>query len=273
MNNYFNSDSFINELRPLKTILKNQSVNQNIRLIEYIVGKAVQYFIMFDNRDKSIMNEVSSFTGKITDFMSKENISSVFSNSKLDGYINELYLGTILAKNNMTKESLTDDDKKIKLYQYMVSHIANRKNKFHAFNSASYESIKEHGLDSKFKITKDDEINHINQIFESYGVSMIFGWHQLNCIGKVYYSNNPSVAYYYAENSPEWFSQFTGQGFPFNNFNIEYSRSAFLEGDYTAAKNNLEILMSNKKFTRQDKDTVFFFLIVVGKYMPIIIQC
>lgn len=120
MNNYFNSDSFINELRPLKTILKNQSVNQNIRLIEYIVGKAVQYFIMFDNRDKSIMNEVSSFVGKITDFMSKENISSVFSNSKLDGYINELYLGTILAKNNMTKESLTDDDKKIKLYQYMV---------------------------------------------------------------------------------------------------------------------------------------------------------
>ena len=195
MNNYFNSDSFINELRPLKTILKNQSVNQNIRLIEYIVGKAVQYFIMFDNRDKSIMNEVSSFVGKITDFMSKENISSVFSNSKLDGYINELYLGTILAKNNMTKESLTDDDKKIKLYQYMVSHIANRKNKFHAFNSASYESIKEHGLDSKFKITKDDEINHINQIFESYGVSMVFGWHQLNCIGKVYYSNNPSVAY------------------------------------------------------------------------------
>ena len=38
----------------------------------------------------------------------------------------------------------------------------------------------EQGLDSKFKITKDDEINHINQIFESYGISIVFGWHQLN---------------------------------------------------------------------------------------------
>lgn len=259
MNNYFNSDSFINELRPLKDILKRQSVNQNVSLIEYVVGKAIQYFIMFDNGDKSIMNEVSSFTGKITDFISKENTFSMLSNSKLDGYVNELYLDAILAKNNMTKENLTDDDKKVQLYQYMVRHIAIRKNKFHAFNSASYESIKEHGLDPKFKITKDDEINHINQIFESYGVSMVFGWHQLNCIEKIYYSNNPSVAYYYAANSPEWFSQFTGQGFPFNNFNIEYSCSAFLEGDYVAAKNNLEILMSNKKFTRQDKDTVFSF--------------
>lgn len=259
MNNYFNSDSFINELRPLKDILKRQSVNQNVSLIEYVVGKAIQYFIMFDNGDKSIMNEVSSFTGKITDFISKENTFSMLSNSKLDGYVNELYLDAILAKNNMTKENLTDDDKKVQLYQYMVRHIAIRKNKFHAFNSASYESIKEHGLDPKFKITKDDEINHINQIFESYSVSMVFGWHQLNCIEKIYYSNNPSVAYYYAANSPEWFSQFTGQGFPFNNFNIEYSCSAFLEGDYVAAKNNLEILMSNKKFTRQDKDTVFAF--------------
>lgn len=43
MNNYFNSDSFINELRPLKDILKRQSVNQNVSLIEYVVGKAIQY--------------------------------------------------------------------------------------------------------------------------------------------------------------------------------------------------------------------------------------
>ena len=71
MNNYFNSDSFINELRPLKDILKRQSINQNVSLIEYVVGKAIQYFIMFDNGDRSIMNEVSSFTGKITDFISK----------------------------------------------------------------------------------------------------------------------------------------------------------------------------------------------------------
>ena len=127
MNNYFNSDSFINELRPLKDILKRQSVNQNVSLIEYVVGKAIQYFIMFDNGDKSIMNEVSSFTGKITDFISKENTFSMLSNSKLDGYVNELYLDAILAKNNMTKENLTDADKKVQLYQYMVRHIAIRK--------------------------------------------------------------------------------------------------------------------------------------------------
>lgn len=260
MNNYFNSDSFINELRPLKDILNSQKVNQNVNLIEYIIGKAIQYFIIFDNGDKSIMNEVSSFVGKITEFMSKENISSVFSNSKLDKYVNELYLDTILAKNNITKESLIDDDKKVKLYQYMVSHITNRKNKFHAFNSASYESIKEHGLNPNFKVTKEEEINDINRIFESYGISMIFGWHQLNCVGKVSYANTPSVMYYYAANSPEWFSQFTGQGFPFDSFNIEYNRSAFLEGNYAAAKNNLEMLMSDKKFARQDKDTVFEFL-------------
>ena len=87
---------------------------------------------------------------------------------------------------------------------------------------------------------------------------MVFGWQKLNCDGKVSYSMTPSVSYYYGKNSPEWFAQFTGQGFPFTPSD-KYKKDAYVQGNYDSAKNNLLTLMKEYNFSTSDQERVIDF--------------
>jgi len=169
----------------------------------------------------------------------------------------KLYVDSLLKKFNLPKESLKNEDLRLKLCIYITQNLKGKEYKFHAFNSAVYDSIKEHGITPDFKFTMQQEFDFIDQIFKRYGIN-IFDYQKLNGEGKVSYSKTSSVSYYYGINSPEWFSLFTGQSSSFNSIN-KYQKNAFIEGDYDAAKQNILNLMMEQFFFNEDINTVLGF--------------
>ena len=204
---------------------------------------------------------MSDFIKKVANKVVSMDITSMISissNYELKKYVSKLYVDELLSKLELNRESLNDENYKKSICSYIIRNLKGKDYKYHAFNSAFFDSILTNGINPNINFTPQHEIDIINEIFEKNGISMVFGWQKLNCEGKVSYSMTPSVSYYYGTNSPEWFAQFTGQGFPFNPPN-KYIKNAYVQGNYESAKNNLLTLMTERNFSSDDQKCVIDF--------------
>lgn len=257
---YFVSDEFIDVIRPIGDIIESNQ-NYGFSAIEYIIRLAINYSMLFKNGDKFSSVGLSNFLKKVIDLILKDEERydlDLKSNYKITTSIDKLFIEELLYKANLKEDDLKDDNGYQVISSYIFQKILGRKYIFHGFNSVILDSIMKNGINPNISFTPQNEINIINDIFKKYNIYSIFGWQPLNCVGYVSYSEVPSVSYYYAANSPEWFSQFTGQGTSFYPPN-KYKKNAFLLGDYEGAKNNLIMLMNEGKFLDSDKDTVMNF--------------
>lgn len=258
---YFQSDDFAESLKSLKYIFEKSDLSTNSKIIEYFVSIAIKYSIFFGEEKDFSINGLNEFIEDVANFMSNMELKSIYflgSNSDLDKYVSDLCIKSLFKRLNIEVADLLDENLKRGVCSFVIRNLKGKQFKFHAFNSAFYESIKENGINPNINFTSQQESDKINQIFEKYGINMIFGWQKLNGNGKVSYSRTPSVSYYYGTNSPEWFGQFTGQGFPFNPSN-KYKKGAFVEGNYEAAKQNLLTLMNENHFSNDDLGNVIDF--------------
>lgn len=258
--NYFESDEFFDSLKPVAKYFENNNSNGS-SLVEYFIDIAIKYSILFRNDEKFSTIGMSDFIKKVANKVVSMDITSMISissNYELEKYVSKLYVDELLSKLELNRGSLNDENYKKSICSYIIRNLKGKDYKYHAFNSAFFDSILTNGINPNINFTPQHEIDIINEIFEKNGISMVFGWQKLNCEGKVSYSMTPSVSYYYGINSPEWFAQFTGQGFPFNPPN-KYIKNAYVQGNYESAKNNLLTLMTERNFSSDDQKCVIDF--------------
>lgn len=258
--NYFVSQDFYDTLKPLAKYLEKDPEHGYL-LIEYIIDIAIMYSVFYRDGNHLTTSGLSQFLQKVSNKIANANlddIKNIDRNHQLQDDIAHLFVLDLLEKASLTEEVLDDPHYKEALCTYIIKSLKGQEYIYHAFNSAFLDSIKVHGINPHAKLTDQQEINMIDNIFKKYRINMIFGWQRLNCEASVSYSMDPSISYYYGINSPEWFAQFTGQGFAFNP-SEDYDKSAFVKGNYNHAKENLLKVMERNHFTQQDQDTVIQF--------------
>lgn len=254
--NYFISNDFINLLKPLKEIMEKNDIRENMGIIQFFISATIKYNSLFSNENELTTNELNEFIKKIVNKVIElkiEHINKIYSNIEFNKFVSELSIKKIEEKAKID-QSLSEKEYKEKIYKFLIKNY--KEAKYHAFNSSVYESIKENGINPDY--IKRDDINKIEKIFEKYNIQHICGWNSLNCNGTVSYSYGPEEAYYYAVSSPEWFSQFTGEAFAYNP-SQKFKKTAFIEGDYEAAKNNLITIMFERNFNQEDINEVLRF--------------
>ncbi len=244
--NYFVSQEFYDTLKPLAKYLEIDPEHGYL-LIEYMIGIAIKYSVFYRNGNHLTTSGLSQFLQKVSNKI-----------AHLRDDITHLFVLDLLEKASLSEEVLEDSQFKEALCTYIIKSLKGQEYIYHAFNSAFLDSIKIHGINPHAKLTDQQEINRIDAIFKKYQIDLIFGWQKLNCEASVSYSMDPSVSYYYGINSPEWFAQFTGQGFAFNPME-DYDKSAFVKGNYDHAKENLLKVMERNHFSLEDQDTVIQF--------------
>lgn len=254
IDSYFISDEFIELLKPI-----SKNIESNQRILEYIIGVSLQYSILFRNGDELTTDGLSDFIKKTVEKIStlEEKFLIEFSIDRFcKKYVLQLYYEELLKKFNFTDE--LDENQEKKLHYYIAYQIMYNNYKFHAFNSYFFESIKENGIDHNISALMQEDLTKIDDLFVSRGIEFILGWQRLNCTNKTSYSMTPTVSYYYATNSPEWFANLTGTGVPFNQ-KTKYDKRAYIKNDYENAKNNLLMLMTEHKFTDKEMNFVIDF--------------
>ena len=259
-NSYFQSEEFVNIVKPLKSIMNKNSTNDNIELIDHLISASIKYSILFSEEIDSSNEGQKEFLEKVVKNMIENDSEGYFEKSeKCKDYVTKLAFETLLSRLNLTRESLKDERVKEKLGKAIIHKLRGTEYIYHAFNSAFFDSIKENGINPNINFTPQQEIDEIDKIFSNHDIGMICGWKKLNGENEVSYSTTPTVSYYYGMNSPEWFSQFTGQGFAYAPIE-KYKKTAFLEGDYEAAKQNLQTLMKETEFSDDEAKKVMDFL-------------
>lgn len=261
LSNYLTSQEFLESLSPLKEVLKEDNDSRNVNIVEYMISNVIILAILMGEVDTDIDEKVMRKFIYQTSQKIKENLSfeSSFNfTEEIDVEVRKYMIDALLEKKQMTREEAQVPGNKRKLYEEITKRLLVNGYCFHAFNSCYFDSIQKYGLDPTRKFDSQEELDEINKLFEKYQIGLIFGWQQINCKGKVSYSRTPSVSYYYGISSPEWFSQFTGAGFPFNP-KEKYDKYAFPKGDYESARKNLETLMTEKGFTTSDQAKVISF--------------
>ena len=257
---YFESDDFLDIISPLGKYCGG-STNKVVEMMNFFISVGIDYWRLFNDSEifietfnKFMKNVVLTYEG----IMLKHG-STFGYYSELKDRVFSLYLNDLLDKFNLNSEDLTHPVVDGVLREFIAKKILNTEYKFHAFNGVFLDSIREHGLDPSCKFETQEELDMISALFEKHGEKLILGWQKLNCEGKVSYANGASNSYYYAVSSPEWFAQFTGQGFSFNP-EEKYCKSAFTIRNHEEASNNLMTLMQEKHFSSEEIEivTVFF---------------
>lgn len=240
-NNYFVSEGFYNICDGLSIYELN-----SYDLIQVLIWIGVSYKQLFDEQ-YPISEWIFELINKHISLYGNENIN--IDNEILKEFVVDDIYNKIIAicNNNLSQIKTYMCERLFKIYQY------------HAFNSVCYESIKEHGIDPKYKFTSQESLNKIDSIFKKYHICDILGWQQLNCINKVSYSKTALVSGYYAYNSPEWFSQFTGANYIYDKVLFSNTKLAFVNRLYEDAKSNLLFLMNLYQFSLNDRKNVINF--------------
>jgi len=193
-----------------------------------VIGLALEYNILhpdgfdFDEFMETLLREVkevNNFEGR----GAKEEITS------------QIFIDSVAKKMNISKPFSEDGEKAI--FDYLVDKMYTNGYVYHAFNGCFESSIRANGLDHTVVPWDIYELEEITEIGKRHGIPMLLGWHDLNSKGKVFFDEHPYNLYRYSVTSPEWFAQFTAEGFHIDaNGN---RKSAFYRRDYEAAKSNV----------------------------------
>ena len=98
-----------------------------------------------------------------------------------------------------------------------IGNIVKSACKYHAFNSAFEEGIKENGINPDTKPFDEQEIAEMQELFDRYGNVLTLGCSSRSK-GRVYYSTTPSVTPSYGSTSPEWFNEFCNHNLSKKNY-------------------------------------------------------
>jgi len=254
MNNYFKSNEFYKNVADLAVGEREGKLEECVSIL-----LTVSFNYMKLNRDdeKLCIDSVDQFLKQAITIFNEvvaqegEKLSLEASLKKFKDIANKL-MAREFVKNHNLENNLEQSNKLID------QQMAQSTIKFHSFNSANLESIKENGIDPNLSNPYQDEIDRISGIFASHGVGNVFGWQKLNCDKKVYYSQTPRVSFSYASRSPEWFSQFVIGGLSaLGNTGID--TKAYENRDYDSAKQNLSKIMRDNGFTAEEMQEVYQF--------------
>lgn len=252
---YFESEDFLNIIAPLGKYCNG--VNDSVSTMNFFISAGIDYWRLFNDGEISLDKFNRFMSGAVSvyeNIIEKHGSTFGYHNELRDG-IYSLYLDDLLDKFNLNSEDLSHPVVEGVLREFVAKKLLSTEYKFHAFNGSFLESILTNGLNPNCKLEDQSELDMINEMFERHGETLILGWQKLNCTGKVSYADSANNSYYYAVNSPEWFAQFTGQGFSFNPEG-KYSKSAFVTRNHDAASNNLMTLMKEKGFTSEEIEVV-----------------
>jgi len=124
---------------------------------------------------------------------------------------------------------------------------------FHGFNGVFEEDIRTKGLDTEARKWDWNELKRISDIGSKSGAPMILGWGTINSKGKIFFDRTAEHTYRYATASPEWFAQFTSEGY--HIVNEPQKKEAFYRRDYQQAKQNvIDLCDRMMSSTKEDID-------------------
>ena len=170
-----------------------------------------------------------------------------------------MLIDALLEQFKLTRKDMEYPEITSQLRRHILKNLKSKQYKYHAFNAACFSSIQQFGICPNVQLTSQDEIDNIYHIFEEHDLDDALGWRKVNCEGFVSYSETPAVSYYYGMSSPEWFCQMTGEATPYARQDVAYDRTAFKEGNYDKAKENLTTLMRLHAFTTSEEQVVLEF--------------
>ena len=257
------TDEISRDLKNLSTEERMSSVLNSPRTIEQIntfpeehrdriIGDIIQYFILFPEKTeiKTYANEL----GSAGETLNKPNGDFLFKQEKI-----KLLIQHAARELGMNDEPHTTQDRE-KIYAYFLENAVHKGFYFHSFNGIFEKSIRENGLDPHTRMWDWNELRKVGTIFAKAGIPGVLGWGELNSEGKISLGDETTNLYPYAVSSPEWFAQFTSQGFHIPN-QEPYDKKAFYKRNYDSAKNNITTLCE-QLMSRAGKD------IEAGKAYP-----
>lgn len=115
---------------------------------------------------------------------------------------------------------------------------------YHGFNSYFTDSIKQHGLDSRYQ--NNPHLEPIYKIFKRVGADTQLG--RFKNDQKIYVTPNPRVAYLHSKVTPKWFSYLNDK-----------VCQPYVNQDYDEALNNLFKFNGSKKLTANEISTITTF--------------
>lgn len=257
LDEFINGDDFINAISPLKDEIVD---NRSIPLVAYFISHSIKYYLMFKDTNYTnddlynyinfLSNKYESFRNKDYDYINY----TIEGRPSIRAYDDFLILKNVLHNYGLSYKDLNDNDNRKKVYDYLNNYM-NNTYMFHAFNSASEESIIKYGISPNIRLNSNEEVVEINNLFKKYGEYGILNDFENSSMGSFYYSKDPIVSYRYGLKSPEWFYMFCGGSRAYTQDEV-YDEEAYINRDYDASLNNINTKMDKLSFSKEDKDKV-----------------
>ncbi len=257
LDEFLNGEDFINAISPLKDDIVD---NKSIPLVAYMISHSIKYYLMFKDKgftNDDLYNYINALSTKYSTFRNRDYdyVSFIVSGRpNLREYDNFLVLKNVLNMYGLTYKDLNIDDNRKKVFDFFNNYL-NNAYMFHAFNSSSEDSIIEYGISSNVRLNSDEEVIQINELFKKYGEYGILNDYENSSMGAFYYSRDPVVSYRYGLKSPEWFYMFCGGSRAYTN-DKEFYQDAYIDRDYDASINNINVMMNKLSFNEEDKEVV-----------------
>ena len=157
---------------------------------------------------------------------------------------------------NLQIENVEDKEEKKKFLNYIYKQLVVEGYYFHGTNALYKENILEKGLSSNEIPLMIKEIKEINDIFEKYHLYMNFeGKIRELKLHQYYVTDVIRPAVMYAFQSPEYLSRFCSNGYHMEDTK-RFDREAFWRRDYKVCKQNLEELLKEYQFVKEDMEIV-----------------
>ena len=244
--NYFISDQFLDMSNYFLNI-----TNEPLSTMSILVHIGTLYYQLFNDEDFFSYEKLNTFIyDTITEYIYENEIKEFTINElKYELFIKEKLYNEIIY-------NIKDINQIIKF----IEKNAFKKYIFHSCKEIFLDSIKKNGINPNIKLTSQNELDTINNIFIKHGINNILGWQKINCENQVSYSESSLVSYSYATRSPEWFSEFTGYSYAYIVNEIsEKNMEAYIYDNYDLARNNLTSIMKIKNFSINEKKYIINF--------------
>lgn len=240
LSEYFYSAEFKELIKPIYDRVKSSPKDSDNKYIDFknainhVTSSALTYYQFFMlNKENSQIAE-NNFHG----FM-QETVDAMCGIIKQSDSIVEV-LTEYYMLNNPDVSWKTQSDLNRDVYINILKSAC----KYHAFNSAFEEGIRQHGINPNTKPFDEDEIISISNLLTSYGCPLSLGCSSRSK-SRVYYSTTPTFSPGYGETSPEWFNLFC-------NGHLETK-------NHDAAKNHITSKCDAVKMSEEDKKIVLDF--------------
>lgn len=163
-----------------------------------------------------------------------------FLNSLKNGRVDNESISKGLIKSIAQKleiEDIHSPESQRKIFDYYYTRTEVEGYVFHGFNGAFEESIRKNGLNPSERMWDWEDLARVQEIGAKRGKNMLLGWGFINSKDKTFYESSGDNTYRYAYASPEWFAQFTSEGFHVKN--TPDRKQAYYRRDYESAKKNI----------------------------------